>query len=192
MADINVVINSKNNEEQEGSLDNQEKEKPIQKTISLKARRTLEGNIMIFDHEELEIIVNPSQMKIICFPKELISEKVYAAQDRLFRFLNKKGICKLGSIRGGNFYGAMECKFDSPVDGDAVQLVLLSISKFLDSERPFYDYLKNFEEEQEKRLTELGPEASTEFEPELHSNMKGSIRPGYIRGPYSLNTLYRL
>ena len=46
--------------------------------------------------------------KILTLPKELITDQVYGAQNRLFSYLRKKGIINFDSIQGGNVYGSME------------------------------------------------------------------------------------
>ena len=64
-----------------------EEEKPIQASMALNARKSLEGNIMIFDHEEIDVVVMPSKNKVVAFPKDMMSDTVYEAQDRLFFYL---------------------------------------------------------------------------------------------------------
>ena len=54
--------------------------------VKLKARRTLDGNIMILDHEDIDVVFLPEKNKCVTFPKETMSDKVYAAQDRMFQF----------------------------------------------------------------------------------------------------------
>ena len=58
-------------------------------TISLNARKSLDGNILIFDHDIMDIVIMPEKKKIITFPKNTMGDHVYNAQDRLFDFLSK-------------------------------------------------------------------------------------------------------
>ena len=37
----------------------------IQETISLNARKSIDGNLMIFDHEDLDIVLDSKNKKII-------------------------------------------------------------------------------------------------------------------------------
>ena len=60
-----------------------------QVTIELNARKTLDGDIMIFDHEDIDIVVMSKQKKILSFAKDAMTDKVYDAQDRLYKFLRK-------------------------------------------------------------------------------------------------------
>jgi hypothetical protein len=55
-------------------------------TLELKARKTLDGNIMIFDHEEMDIVLMPRKNKIVTFAKNDFSETVYSAQNRCSSF----------------------------------------------------------------------------------------------------------
>ena len=95
--------------------------------VKLKAKRTLEGNILILDHEDIDIVLLPEKKKCIAFPKDVMSEKVYASQDRLYKFLAKKGILSHSTVRGGNVFGALEADiFESKIPGvDSIQAFLL-------------------------------------------------------------------
>ena len=62
-------------------------EKEVVAQVALNVRKTLDGDIMIFDHADVDIIVMKGKQKIVSFPKDIMSEVVYGAQDRLFKFL---------------------------------------------------------------------------------------------------------
>jgi len=169
----------------------QKEDKPTQTSIVLKARRTLDGNVMIFDHKDIDIVVMPSQKKVVAFAKELFGDHVYEAQDRLFRFLIKKGVINYDSVQGGNIYSSMEAKIAESKDYNSMQITLFSIGKFIEEERPYFEFEKAYDENFEKRLAEPDPEESTDFDPEkYHDPDKGSIRPG-IR-PFGIANIYRL
>ena len=163
----------------------------IQETISLNARKTLDGNIMIFDHEDVDIVLMPTESKIISFAKDMFSDKVYEAQDRLFKFLIKKGVIDYGSVQGGNIHSSMEAAILESKDYNSIQVTLFSIGKFIEEEKPYFEFEKAYDEDFEKRLSAPSPEESTEFDPEkYHDAEKGSIRPG-IR-PFGIANIYRL
>ena len=164
--------------------------KPATKKIKLRARKTLDGNVLISDHEDIDIAIMPSQSKIIAFAKDNFEEYVYDAQDKLFKFLSKKGIIDPSSVQGGNVFMSMEAKLVQSEDYNVVQASLLNISKFIDEEKPSYLLRKAYEEEEERRLTEPDPEDSTEFDPNRHKSQKGSMRPN-IR-PYGISSIYRI
>ena len=169
----------------------QKKDKSTQTSILLKARRTLDGNVMIFDHKDIDIIVMPKKKKIVTFAKELFGDQVYEAQDRLFKFLIKKGVVDYASVQGGNIHSSMEAAILESKDYNSIQVTLFSIGKFIEEEKPYFEFEKAYDEDFEKRLSAPSPEESTEFDPEkYHDAEKGSIRPG-IR-PFGIANIYRL
>ena len=105
--------------------------------IKLKARHTLNGNLMVLDHEDIDIVLNLESKKCICFPKEHLSDRTYLAQDRMFKFLSKKGVIDHSSIRGGNVHGSLEGTIlESKIPGvDQTQACLFAISQFLNDEK---------------------------------------------------------
>ena len=160
-----------------------------EKTVSveLNIRKSLEGNYMIFDHIDVDIVIMPEQSKIFTLPKELITDQVYGAQNRLFSFLRKKGVIDPASVQGGNVYGSMEAKF---ADGDgALEYILLNISKFIDEERPYFEYLESHLDQYDQHFTDPDNEYSTELGDVEHSSQKGSLRPDYMRDIYGLHGL---
>ena len=56
-------------------------------TLEINLRKSLDGDLMIFDHGDIDIVLSTSNNKVIAFPKEVISDYVYGAQNRLFTFL---------------------------------------------------------------------------------------------------------
>ena len=169
----------------------QKKDKPTQLSVVLQARRTLDGNVMIFDHKDIDIVVMPGKKKIISFAKDIYGDAVYEAQDRLFKYLARKGVVGHESVQGGNIYSSMEAKILESKDYNSVQIALFSIGKFMEEEKPYFEFEKTYDEEFEKRLSDPGPEDSTDFDPEkYHGAEKGSIRPG-VR-PFGIANIYRL
>ena len=102
-------------------------EKEIQK-IFLKAKKTLDNNIIISDHPELDISLLVQKNKIIAMPKDQLDDEIYDAQMRLFKFLAAAGVIDRESVQAGNIFMSMEAKVLKMDDGDAVQHVLYSIS----------------------------------------------------------------
>ena len=70
-----------------GKLANQKKV-----TIELNMRKSLNGDLMIFDHGDIDVVLSPSSSKIVAFPKETMNDLVYGAQNRLMSFMTKRGI----------------------------------------------------------------------------------------------------
>ena len=57
--------------------------------LELDIRKSISGDLMIFDHGDIDIVLSPSKNKIVVFPKETMNDLVYGAQNRLFDHLHK-------------------------------------------------------------------------------------------------------
>ena len=160
--------------------------------VELKIRRTLEGSLIILDHEDMDIVLISEKNKCIAFPKENMSDKVYASQDRMFNYLAKKGILSPAKIRGGNVFGAMEAElFQSAVPGiDRDQAFLYAIHEYISQERPYFKDSSNYDDARLDALLRPDDEDSTELGEVPHSDTKGSlhnkVRPYGFMYNYSL------
>ena len=161
-------------------------------TISLKMRRTLDGNVMIFDHEDIDIFLFLEGNKCIAFPKDQMSDKVYQAQDRMFKFLSKRGVVEHSSIRGGNVHGSLEAKLlESEIPGvDALQACLYVLSEYINGEKPYFRASTRIEDDKLDYLLKPDEDNSTELGDVPQSDKKGSMHPG-IR-PYGFMYNYSL
>jgi len=164
-----------------------------QKVISLNARKSLNGDVMIFDHKDIDIVLLIEAKKIVAFAKESFGDHVYQSQDRLFNFLRRKGVIVPESVQGGNVYGSMEAELNTPNEDNVSRfdVALLSIKNFIDEEAPYFDTYEDYEEKEMESLTDPNEEDSTELGEVPHETMKGSLVPGYVRGPYGMTTFYR-
>jgi hypothetical protein len=183
---IKVTISQQETERQKLA---QESEQKPQATIKLQARKTPDGNVMIFDHKDIDIVLMPNKRKVVTFPKDQMDEIIYNTQSRLFDFLTKKGIIEFESVQGGNVFASLEGKIVESKDYNTTQLALFAISKFMDEERPVMEYEEAIEADFERRLSEPLPNESTDFDPSRHSDRKGGIRPGVQ--PYGISSVYR-
>ena len=161
-----------------------------QPSVSINARKTIDGNVMIRDHEDIDIVLMPKMRKVVAFPKESMGDHVYDAQNRLFHHLSKQGVVEPDSITGGNVYNSLEAVIPVPEKDEvsANQLVLFAITKFLEEEAPHYEFLKAKNDQEADLLTDPEAEDSTELGDVPHDQTKGSIVPG-LR-PYGL--MYRI
>ena len=148
------------------------------KVFELDVRTALNGDLMIFDHPDIDIIILREKKKVITFAKEELSEIVYGAQDRLFKTLRKKGIIAFDSIRGGNVYGSLEGVINESKEKDEVKILLFEISEWMKGEHPVDD----FEEQVDDFY--IHPEDTTELGDVPHEEEKGSIRQHQQFGPY--------
>ena len=160
--------------------------------IELEARKTLDGNILILDHEDIDIVIMPTQSKCLAIAKEVHDDKVYGAQDRLFRFLSKRGVIALESVQGGNIYGSLEAKIPiSATEGvDSVQAVLYSVYKYLQEERPYFTATSKIRARSMDNLLNPDDDQSTELGDVPHKSRKGSMSPT-VR-PYGFQYNYSL
>ena len=160
--------------------------------VELKARRTLDGNILIVDHEDIDIVLMLEKGKCMTFPKNAMSDRVYSAQERMFHFLARKGLIHQSDIQGANVYGSMEAKMqESKIPGiDRDQAFLYSIHEYLTGERPYFKISDEYEDDRLDHLLHPGDEFSTELGDVPHSHRKGSqdsrIRPYGFMYNYSL------
>lgn len=164
--------------------------KKIEK-ILVHAKKTIDGNIILFGHPDIDIIIMPNKSKVVCMAKDELDDELYDTQRRMFKFLSKKGVIDPMSVQAGNIFMSQEASVpEVDGDGDKVQYLLYALSSFLDEEQPFYDDQKEFEKEFEQNLLDPEPDEYTEFDPRRHNVQKGSLPAA--RPSYGINTIYRI
>ena len=155
-------------------------------SFQLEARKSLDGNILIFDHNEIDIVVMPAKKKVIAYAKNDFSDAVYEVQDRLFTFLKKHGIVGYDSVRGGAVYGSIEGLIEESKDEtiNSIDYTLYNIHRFIKKEEPYYDYIEDYEQMLDDYYTSPSDKDSTELGEVPQSAEKGAIKPGYNYEPY--------
>ena len=163
-------------------------------TLELDIRKSLSGDLMIFDHGDIDIVLSGKDKKVTAFPKQTQTDFTYGAQNRLFNHLAKKGIVIPESIQGGAFYGAMEATLQEAADGklNAAKFALVNIEKFIKEEKPYYDNVETVVGGVEDEYTEPDKADSTELGEVPQRDEQGSIRKGYIRDPYTFSYMYTI
>jgi len=161
-------------------------------TLEMNIRKAINGDLMIFDHGDIDIVLSPATNKIIAFPKVTMNDLVYGAQNRLFTHLHKRGIVIPESIQAGSFFGAFEASLQKPFKEtlDAAKFALVNISTFITEERPYFESTEAIVAMADDELTHPDKADSTELGDVPQRTDQGSIRPGYIRSPYAMNYLY--
>ena len=152
--------------------------------FNIQARRALNGDIMIFDHKDIDIVVMDAQKKIVAFAKDLMSEVVYGAESRLMEHLRKFGIIEYDSIQGGNVYGSLEGKIHESKELDAIKMSLYQISQWMDSEKPAMEALEAHDDMFDDAFTTPDVENSTDLGEVPHGEEKGSIKKHGMFSPY--------
>ena len=167
-----------------GSAQKEEQKKP-QRTIKLNAKKALNGDIIIKDHPELQIIVSRGKNKIITYPKNEMGDQTYHARDDLFSYLSDYGIISREAIQGGVILGSMEAVILKPAEGtsvDSVEVVLSKLYDYLQMEEPNFKMVDKFEQNEEDRL--MDPDVYTDLGDVPHAEKKGSIDPRFARRYY--------
>lgn len=166
---IKIVLKDKS-----GKIEAYDEPSEIQATIKLNAKRGLNGDIYIYDHPELDIIVSPSENKIITMAKTDSSKHVYDSQDDLFQYMVKKGVVSPGAVVGGNMIGIIEAPIMKPSREtvSAMQVALYVINSYLDMESENFRLEQEFEENELERIYE--PDPYTELGDIPHASRKGS------------------
>tara|TARA_R100000278_G_scaffold81104_3_gene62559 strand:+ start:1087 stop:1662 length:576 start_codon:yes stop_codon:yes gene_type:complete len=160
-------------------------EKEVLASFSLKAKKTLDGNIIVFDHADIDIVLRPEMKKVVTFKKDDVNGDVaYGASDRMFKYLGKRGLINPESVQGGSVLNSFEASIPESSLEVPIKLLLLSISKWIESERPYFEYGEDFEDLIDNRVLEPDAEESTELGEVPQDKQKGSIVPGYYRSPY--------
>ena len=163
-------------------------------TLELDVRKSMNGDLMIFDHGDIDIVLSASKNKITTFPKEVVSDLVYGAQNRLFTYLRKKGLIIPESIQAGSFYGSFEATMENPYSDqlNTPKMTLINISKFIDEERPYFESTEAIIAMDDDELLHPDKADSTELGEVPQAVEKGAIRNGWVRDPYSLYYLYTI
>lgn len=149
-------------------------------TIRLNVRKDLNGNYMVFDHGDIDIVIRISDNKILTFPKEKTknTDIVYDAQNRLINYLVQNGVADPETAKGGPILGCMEVEYyheGVSEDINASQVVLFTLGKFIEEERPYYMFRQAQEEAELERLYDPDEDYSTELGEVPHGEFKGSI-----------------
>lgn len=149
-------------------------EPPMQ--VSLLMRKGLDGRLIVYEHDHIDIVFLPEKNKVVAFAKQDYSDIIYETQNRLFEFLVKKGMCSPESIQGGNVYGALEAKLLKSKDNLPLEhLFVLNLKKWIDTEKPALEMDKRYNEKYTDMMTEPAIEDSTELGEVPQEEEKGSI-----------------
>ena len=170
----------------------QEEEKTIKIEIiekdeiefNLNLRSALNGDLMILDHKDIDIVVQPTTKKIVTFAKETLSDAVYGAESRLLEYLRGQGVINHDSIQGGNVYGSLEGQIMDSKTHDPIKVTLLKISEWMTEEQPYIAGTTAYDDLQDDALLDPDNENSTEFGEVPHAEEKGSMHQHNMFAPY--------
>lgn len=152
--------------------------------FELNVKSAVNGDLMIFAHRDIDIVLNQKDKKILAFAKEINNDFVYGAESRLFEFLRKMGLVNYDSIQGGNIYGSMEGTLMDAEEHDVNKICLLAISQWMETEEPYINDLNDYDQELEKHELSPDGEYSTELGEVPAEDQKGSIIQRNLFAPY--------
>ncbi len=167
------------------NLDKEDAKEEQKVSITLEARKTIDGKIMIMDHRDIDIVIDTVKKQIITFPKNEMSDEVYQTQNNYFDYLSKKGIVERNSVQGGDVYASIQGKYPDTIDENVspAQLVLLNTYHFIESERPRFEAEEFYEDQIDDHYTDPDEEDTTELGEVPEEPRKGHIDP-YVTGRY--------
>jgi hypothetical protein len=143
--------------------------------VKLNIRKTLDNNIVIYDHPLIDIVIIPSKNKIFTVPKDSVISDTYAAQNRYFKFLDKKGVLIKGTIRSGAIINSLESFYPPNDKIDVMQVIILLTKRFMEKEMEFIDISKNYEENVEDMYVNPEEEDTTELGEVPQKPRKGNV-----------------
>ena len=181
---IKISVSQPEHEKIRVTVHEQESPRTTQVSLDLKARRTLDGNILIFDHKDIDIVVQPATKKVVTFAKETMSDAVYGAESRLLEYLRRQGVVNYDSIQGGNNYGSLEGQIMDSKSYDSIKVTLLKISEWMETEQPYITGTTAYDDLQDDALIDPDNEHSTELGEVPHEERKGSIHQNNLFAPY--------
>ena len=164
----------------------------IAETVTFKASRALNGDVMILDHDIIDIVVSPENKKVTLFPKDMVSEEVYLTQDEFFKRMSKKGIVDTSTIQNGFVFSSMEGKiFDSTLEGvSALQATLFEIYNYIQDEIPNIKARKHFKKDLQSFFLNPTEEETTELGEVPHEEEQGGLDPQ--ARPYGFQYMYSM
>ena len=143
--------------------------------VNLKIAKTLNDDVMIFDHADVYIVIQPKSQKVVAYAKDVMSDYVYGAQNRLFHYLAKRGLVSPESVQGGNVYDSIEAKYFPSDKFDVIKLLILNIYRFIEDERPYFEFIEDYEDMMVDRFTEPTDEDSTRLGEVPQAAKKGTV-----------------
>ena len=152
--------------------------------FKLMTRSAINGDIMILDHKDIDIVLQQKDGKIITFAKETISDFTYGAESRLLEFMRSKGVLEYDSIQGGNIYGSLEGKLMTSEETDANKAALLVISEWMTTEESYLKGTTAYDDMEDEHLLDPDNEFSTNLGEVPQEQQKGSIRQDSLFAPY--------
>lgn len=173
---INIKIGSSSGGDQELEAPKGVPGKP-ENLHKLNIRKSVDGKLMIFSHQLLDLVIDQKNSKLLIMSTEdKVDDKVYDSQNRLMRYLTKKGIIDPATVKMSNIYGVLEGTILTPENPgvNRYDILLLNVSRWLDSEEPGAIGAEKRRDERVSDLTDPEDDESTELGKVKHRDRQGS------------------
>lgn len=154
---IKITLNKK----AAGGADIEEVEAP-QATVKLKARKSLEGNIIISDHQLMDLVVVPAKNKVLIVPRPGFGQETYYKQKDFYNSLSRRGVFS-GPLEGGTVHGVYEAKLGVSEDLSSIQVALLEIERYFKQEAVEEGFGEDYDSELEDKFINPDDKESTEY-----------------------------
>jgi hypothetical protein len=152
--------------------------------FKLMTRSAINGDIMILDHKDIDIVLKQKDGKILTFAKETLSDYTYGAEARLLEFMRRRGLIEFDSIQGGNIYGSLEGKLMASEDIEVNKVALKVISEWMQDEESYITGTTAYDQMSDDHLVSPDGEYSTELGEVPAEEKKGSIMQHNLFAPY--------
>lgn len=149
--------------------------------IKLKMAKSLDGNLIVYDHPRVLFVISAGKRKITMIAKENIKDDLFPVQKRFMHFAMPLGIVILGSESIGYLPNMFEFTYPEDPKRDTLKILLKFIHQFILKEKEIYKKIDGYREETEKRLLSPDEEHSTELGEIPHAEKKGYMD----RNPYA-------
>jgi len=169
-----------------------EKDKEVLKTVEFEARQAVNGDLLIFDHDLVDIVISREKSKITIFPKDETNEEVYHTQDRMLTKLTKAGVVDRTSVRSGSVFSSLEgTLLESAIDGvSSFQMALSELYDFIQDEIPEIKSRKLYKTQLQDFFLDPTEEESTELGQVPHKDKKGAL--DHQARPYGYQYMYSI
>ena len=152
--------------------------------FKLMTRSAINGDIMILDHKDIDIVLKQGEGKILTFAKETLSDYTYGAEARLLEFMRSRGVLEYDSIQGGNIYGSLEGQLMKSEDVEVNKVALKVISEWMTTEESYIKGSTAYDDMSDDHLLSPDGEYSTELGEVPAEERKGSILQHNLFAPY--------
>ena len=149
--------------------------------VSLRMSKSVDGSLVIKDHDYFDIFLVPEKNRIVTIPKMGVGEGVYQHQKTYLDALMRRGALVANSIEGGMVHGTLQSRLGENEKVSPVQVVLFETERYMKEYRVENQLAKEYEEAVEDRFVNPTDEDSTEA---------GEIDPEEERRKHDIQTPY--